>query len=516
MAFESPGGGGRPPFILPPRIALIRSLRIKVLLVVAAVAMAPQLLVALWSTMERNIAGEMTVRVAYAAHEAAQKLAETDTLDSDAVLGVEALAHSHGLRIRVFRGDLSLVDADSDRGTDLIHQIGMLFFGPDGAPSLDELDATLGPIEARKEVIDAASAGTASGCRTSTGGKLLVCHGVEVVRDAAGQTLVIYVQESSRRAVRALYDLRYQLARLSIITLPLALFLAYWMGKRVVGPIEHLRVQALASAGAAGDRGPTAKPSTLVVPGQDEITDLAAAFNTLLRKLQHRQGENERFVADLVHELKNPVAAVRAAAEALTSGEGSVDEARARRLGKVLIDSSARLDALVSQLLELARAEAGLASDERAEIDLAALARGLVESIRARYESVEITALAPPEAKVHGVPHGLDTLLRNLIENAASFALPVGDAPARVVVEVIPVGAQVRVRVTDSGPGIPKEALDRVFTRFFTTRGRARGTGLGLALVRAVAEAHGGSVQVTSEPGCGATFEVTLPGASPR
>jgi signal transduction histidine kinase len=503
--------GARPLFVLPPRIALLRSLRIKVLLVVAAVAMAPQLLVALWSTMERNIAGEMTVRVAYVANEAAEALAASASLDADTVVALDEIAHSHGLRIRVFREGFSIVDADSDRGTDLVHQIGMLFFGPDGAPSLDELDATLGPIDARREVLDARSKGTSAGCRTSQGGKLLVCHAVQVIHGTDGKNSIIYVQESSRRAVRALYDLRYQLARLSIITLPLALALAYWMGKRVVGPIEHLRGQALASAGVVGSLGPVARPSALVVPGQDEITDLAAAFNTLLRKLQHRQGENERFVADLVHELKNPVAAVRAAAESLMSSEGSVEEARARRLGKVLIDSSARLDALVTQLLELARAEAGLASDERAEVDLAALARGLVESIRARYEAVEITVEAPPEAKVMGVPHGLDTLLRNLIENAASFALPASDAPARVVVEVIPDGASVRARITDSGPGIPAEALDRVFTRFFTTRGRARGTGLGLALVRAVAEAHGGEVNVTSEPGCGATFEVVLP-----
>ncbi len=503
MSSEDP----RPAFVLPPRIALLRSLRIKVLLVVAVVAMAPQLLVALWSTMERNIAGEMTLRVAYAANEASQILASSASLDAETVLAFEEVAHSHGLRIRVFREGLSMVDADSDRGTDLVHQIGMLFFGPDGAPSLDELDATLGPIDARREVVEALHQGSSAGCRTSPGGKLLVCHGVQMVHGTYGKDSLIYVQESSRRAVRALYDLRYQLARLSIITLPMALALAYWMGKRVVGPIEHLRGQALASAGVVG----SVKPSALVVAGQDEITDLAAAFNTLLRKLEHRQGENERFVADLVHELKNPVAAVRAAAEALTSSEGSVEEARARRLGKVLVDSSARLDALVSQLLELARAEAGLASDERAEVDLAALARGLVESIRASHEAVEITVEAPPEATVIGVPHGLDTLLRNLIENAASFALPAGDAPAKVLVEVITDAASVRARVTDSGPGIPADALDRVFTRFFTTRGRARGTGLGLALVRAVAEAHGGEVKVTSEPGCGATFEVVLP-----
>lgn len=500
----------RPPFLLPPRIAPVRSLRIKVLLVVATVALAPQLFVALWSAMERNIAAELRVRVAFVAGEAAERLAgDASPEPAAAASAVREIARVHGLRVRVLREGVLLFDADEDQGTDLVHQIGTLFFGPDGAPSLAEFDATLAPVSERPEVAEAIAGGTASGCRTAPGGKLLVCHGARSIRSADGAVSVIYVQESSRRAVRALYDLRYHLARLSVITLPLALALGWFMGRRIVAPVEALRRQALAAAGSLGSPRPLAAPPPLAMRGQDEITDLAAAFNTLLTKLHHREGENERFVADLVHEFKNPVAAVRAAAEAL--GEGPVDEARARRLGKVLLDSSARLDALVSQFLELARAEAGLSREERAPVDVAALARGLVEATRARYEQVELVVDAEHEATVLGVPHGLDTLLRNLIENAASFALPAGDAPARVVVEVIPADDHVLARVTDSGPGIAREDLDRVFTRFFTTRGRARGTGLGLALVRATAEAHGGSVRVTSEPGSGATFEVVLP-----
>jgi two-component system sensor histidine kinase ChvG len=497
VANERPLG----PLILPPPIATVRSLRIKVLLVVAAVALAPQLFVALWSAMERNIGGEMAVRVALAANEAAERVAEAEARGEAWDAAIAELARVRGLRLRVIVDGRTATDADEDQGTDLVHQIGTLFFGPDGAPSLAEYDAALGPLDARPEIVEARAGRAASGCRTSPGGKLLVCHAARTARGHA----VIYAQESSRRAVRALYDLRYQLARLSVITLPLALALGYWMGKRVVSPIEALRSQALARAGHRGAAPP------LQIRGQDELTDLAAAFNKLLLELEHRQGENERFVADLVHELKNPVAAVRAAAEALD--HAPVDEARARRLGKVLLDSSARLDALVSQLLELARAEAGLTRDERVEIDVAAVARGLVEAMRARFESVDFEIHADEDARVIGVPHGIDGILRNLVENAASFAQPAGDARARVVVEVLAADTQITVRVTDSGPGIPTEDLGRVFERFFTTRGRARGTGLGLALVRATAEAHGGLVRVTSEPGAGATFEVALPRA---
>ncbi|APR85057.1 Phosphate regulon sensor protein PhoR (SphS) [Minicystis rosea] len=500
------GRARRPPLLLPPQIAPVRSLRIKVFLVVAAVAMAPQLFVAMWSLLEQNLAGEMAARVAYAAGEASKRLASRDVSDAAAAPEIAAIARQSGVRLRVIAEGRTWIDVDEDQGTDLIHRIGTLFFGSDGAPSLADFDETLGPVAARPEIAAAEASGASADCRRSPGGKLLVCHGARAVPGSKGARVIVYAQESSRRAARTLYDLRYQLARLSIVTLPLALGLAYFLGRRVVKPLETLQRQALAQAGG-GPSGVGTSP--LAVRGQDEITDLAAALNTLLAKLAHRQGENERFVADLVHELKNPVAAVRAAAEGLAGGP--VDEARARRLGKVLLDSSARLDALVSQFLELARAEAGLASEERTEVDLGALARGLVDSMRARFEAVDFEVVIEGDVRVFGVAHGIDTMLRNLVENAASFAIPQGEAQARVLVEAIGGDVQVTARVTDSGPGIPPEDIDRVFTRFFTTRGRTRGTGLGLALVRATAEAHGGAVRVTAEPGQGATFEVALP-----
>src|SRR5262249_53556429 len=116
----------------------------------------------------------------------------------------------------------------------------------------------------------------------------------------------------------------------------------------------------------------------------------------------------------------------------------------------------------------------------------------------------------PQGAIVVGVEHRIDSALRNLLENAASFAAPDG----QVKVHAEGRAGTVEIVVTDSGPGIDAADLPRVFDRFFTTRGRTRGTGLGLALVRAVVLAHGGSIQAESRRGEGATFRVVLPAAA--
>jgi two-component system sensor histidine kinase ChvG len=189
---------------------------------------------------------------------------------------------------------------------------------------------------------------------------------------------------------------------------------------------------------------------------------------------------------------------------------GPLDEARKDRLAEVLKRSSTQLDALVTQFLELARAEAGLPNEDRERVDLAEQLRGLTSAIRAdpRYEKVEIR-FTPPAGPIvmNGVAQRLERALRNLLENAASFA---GDGGwVEVKTELAPEG--VRIRITDSGPGIASENLPRLFDRFFSRRGDKHGTGLGLALVRAVVEAHGGSVGAESLPGAGATFIVSLP-----
>jgi two-component system sensor histidine kinase ChvG len=513
------------------RSVLNLPLRTNAVVIVLAMLLLPQLIVVAWSATERDIAGKLQWSAKDSANEAIEEIehAGEGATREQIEDRLAEVASRHTSRIRVVRADGSeTFDVDRDKATDIVHQVGTLFFGPDGAPTLREYDETLGPVPMRPEVLrvthsdvagpppprhhDFGSIGSnkgpppdpvvETGCRRSPAEKLLVCH---AVRTVPGTNDVVYVQESSRRAVRALYDLRYQLLRLSLLMLPVALVFSWWMGRRMVRPIESLRERVLEKARDANPRADLDPVAT------DEIDELAGAFNDLLGALDEKRRANEAFVADLVHEFKNPVAAIRACAESLDAG--SVDEKRAARLAKILADSSTRLDGLVSQFLELARAEAGMPNEQRAEVDLAALARGVVSTFEPRLPETTFVVDADEPAEVNGVETRLDSLVRNLVDNAAAFAGEKGEV--RVTVMKRDDGL-VALEVSDTGPGIAEDDLPRVFERFFTRRAlqTRQGTGLGLALVKAVAEAHGGDVSARSTRGAGATFRVVLP-ASP-
>jgi two-component system sensor histidine kinase ChvG len=313
---------------------------------------------------------------------------------------------------------------------------------------------------------------------------------------------LVHRVERSRRAGRALYDLRYQLLKLSLLSLPAALILAWWLGWRMVRPLELLRKQVQARA-----KEPV--PAAVDVDRADEFGDLAIAFNELLARLQDRRRQSAELIADLAHEFKNPVAAVRAAAEQL---EGNHDAERVARLAGLIGESSRRLDALVTEFLALARAEAGLEGDVREDVDVKALVRLLIERARSDVRTTAVTLnVAGDDAVVSAVSVQLERALGNLIDNAVSFAGSEGRA-GRVVVHIAKTPAGVAIDVVDDGPGIAASDLPRVFERYFTTRAMKHGTGLGLALARAIAQAHGGTLTATSTAGQGATFSVRLPG----
>lgn len=280
--------------------------------------------------------------------------------------------------------------------------------------------------------------------------------------------------------------------------LALAAVAGWWLGWRMVLPLERLRDQVRGKAVLASAQ------ADLGLQRGDEFDDLAGAINELLRQLRERAEGNEQFAADMAHEIKNQLAAVRAVGEVLASGPP--DAPRAERLGRVLADSSRRLDALTSELLDLARIEAGLAGEHRERFDVAALTQALVEAVSQddRWAGrVALVCQAEP-AEVLGVSVRIEAALRNLLVNACSFAA------SRVEVEVRCLAGRVRVRVQDDGAGVAPADRPKLFQRFFTTRPGA-GTGLGLAMVRAVAEAHGGSAWLEEGPPGGAAFCLELP-----
>lgn len=483
-----------------------RSLRRHALLIALAVTLSPLLLVvstnwleALFGDRTREHAEETVATVA-------------ETLRSGLAPARETAADRAARwnqRVRVVDAESGAVLIDANRLTDRSVRVllGDLFYGPERNTVLSTLDRELGPLLQRPEVTAKWSGTLTTECRFITAGNLFLCGSGAKVTLTDGRRLIVHVESWSRRALQALYESRRQLVKLFLFSAALALFLAWWTIRSFVQPVEALRDDLLSRANEAVPKSVTIRDARTM--GALEVADLTRAFNAVLAALAERTRTNEAFLADLAHEFKNPVAAVRACSEQMSS-PGPLDEARKARLAQVLDQSSTRLDALVTQFLELARAEAGLPNEAREPVDLAAQVRGLIAAMAAdpRFERVSFQHDVPERPlRVEGVAHRLGTALQNLLINAASFA---GDGGwVRVGIEVR--GDTAAIRISDSGPGIPAEHLPHLFDRFFSRRGDRHGTGLGLALVRAIVEAHGGSVTVASGRDEGATFTVKLP-----
>lgn len=499
------------------------SLRFNVALLVLAVLLAPLGLVAAWLGMERRFETAMMSNAAFTLTEAVKALdaspvpvPATTASGNESAFGsslppspraasyesaLAGVARSHRVRIRVLDAQgRVLEDDDFDWGRDLSERAGGVVLRPGYVGARELADDVRGELAARPEFRAALAQGEAEGCEDAAETAGVVCFAASLAHQK-GEPRVVHVQDSADRPLPLLYALRFQLGRLTLLVLPIALLLAFLVGRRLAGPLAALRDQVLAKV-----REPRPR-ADLQAPATSETEELAQAFNTLLERLEERRHENESFVADLVHEFKNPVATIRACGESLTAKELTPE--RAERLARLLLESSTRLDALVSQFLELARAEAGMQNAAWERVDLAALAKARIEHARSdeRWAALTLTLEAPMAAPVRGVAERLETLLDNLLANAASFAREHGTVRANVAV----LGNEVELSVSDDGAGIAEQDLPHVFERFFTTRRHDKGTGLGLALVRAIAEAHGGRVSVSSKLDQGATFSAFFP-----
>jgi len=488
-------------------IGRLRSLRVRVFLVVIAVVVATLLFSWFADTFSAGTSQRMTQELTDSANAVARLLGPVPRfpLDAQVAAQLDTLGRSASMHIRMVAQDGAVLhESVHEAAPSLPERLGTILFGPGSPPNLRAFESLQPPLAQRREFQQAWSARRAQGCDIPIGEYaprrlILFCHAL--LRVDASPPFVIFVQKGERRIFRSLRNLQFQVVKLTFLVLVMGGFLGWWLGWRTVLPIEALRAQVM-------ERTIRPEPTfPISLQRHDEFEALARAFNDLLKALAERSRANEAFIADLVHEMKNPVAAIRACAERM-GGEGAIDEARAHRLSRILRDSSNRLDMLVTCFLDLARAEAGLPNEERVVIDLQELLKGLLESLRSgeRYPNVRFTLSGAP-ALVQGVTGRLESALRNILDNAASFSQPDGE----VQVQVGSADDRIEITIRDTGPGIAPEHLQKIFDRFFTTRAGQRGTGLGLPMARAIIEAHGGTVTAASPPGKGALFTVCLP-----
>lgn len=374
-----------------------------------------------------------------------------------------------------------------------------LLFAPNPVPKLSRWDDTQPPLGERPEVAVAMEQGRAAGCAYRLGQRLLVCHVASRIEFTGKRPKIVHVSASSARGATGLYDERFQILKLTGVVLAMAVLLGGWLAYRIARPLRNLRDQVL-------ERTRPPVSTQPVDRGKDaEFGELADAFNELLLSLDDRRRANEAFMADMAHEIKNPVAAIRAAAESLARGE-DVSARRAERLSNILGDSARRLDRVTTNFLELARAESGLPEARREDVRVGRLIENAMSSYQddSRFEHLDID-IDVEDVWISGSPDHIERAVRNLVENALSFA------DGSVQIRVRRFADTVEIRVSDDGKGIPPDDVPRVFDRFFTRRDDGGGTGLGLAMTRAIVEAHSGQIEVESELGVGTTFTIELP-----
>jgi signal transduction histidine kinase len=232
----------------------------------------------------------------------------------------------------------------------------------------------------------------------------------------------------------------------------------------------------------------------------------------MLRELSAARGETEatlarqrKFVADASHELRTPLTSILANLELLEADLGGEQ----KEIATSALRSSRRMRRLVADLLLLARADAGRQAPRR-PVDLASVAREAAAEAQPLGEERQVTVDAPEAVTLAAVPDDLHRVALNLIENALIHT-PAGTP---VTVAVRPEGHDAVLEVSDRGPGVPAALRERVFERFTHGDGDGSprpGSGLGLAIVWAVADAHGGTVELTQADGGGARFVVRLP-----
>jgi len=298
------------------------------------------------------------------------------------------------------------------------------------------------------------------------------------------------------------------LRRMIAVALPLLILVAgaggYVLTRRGLAPLGSMAEQAKRITSQNLDA------RLEIGRAASELTLLAASFNELLSRLDQSFEAMRRFVQDASHELRTPLAVIRGEADVALSRDRTAAEYR-ESLATIQQESQ-RLSRLVDDLLNLARADAGRVQLRMEELYLNDLVAECCRSVQplAAARQIELECRATGDVPFRGDEMLLRRMVINLLDNAVRYTQPGG----KVCATLEPQAADVRIRIADTGIGIAPEATERVFERFYRadeSHSRQQdGFGLGLSIVKWIAESHHGGVELSSQPGAGSTFTVRL------
>ncbi|MFE3942889.1 sensor histidine kinase [Streptomyces sp. NPDC059118] len=327
-------------------------------------------------------------------------------------------------------------------------------------------------------------------------------HPARMLTTTFGRGKALQVALRSDTVDRGVRQAAWLLGAVGAAGIVMAAVLGYWVSRTGLAPVARLTATA---ERIAATRDPSHRIG--LPPGppdkEDEVTRLAATFNIMLGELEQSVTAQRRLVADASHELRTPLTALRTNAELLARGDRLTTTQR-DRASAALGRQIRAMSVLVNDLIDLARDEEPIPLVE--DVRLAPLLAYTVETARTHWPSTPFRlVVADGSATLPGVPARLARLISNLLDNAAKYSPP--GAPVEVVLSV----GELTVR--DHGPGIAEQDLPHVFDRFYRAD-QARslpGSGLGLAMARQIARAHGAELTAHRAPGGGALFRLVLP-----
>lgn len=342
----------------------------------------------------------------------------------------------------------------------------------------------------------------------------------ETLRDASGQLWLYTFNRVSRDWILVVAAPRPRAPVLNVfadqflvpvlegglIALSLSLILAFALSRWVADPLQKV-VQA-------AQRYPAEEMKSISPTGPHEVQDLTRAFNAMIARVDSSQRSQRDFVANVSHELKTPLTSIQGFAQAILDNTADTPETR-KQAAQIIYDEAGRMHRMALDLLDLAKLEAGTADLKMSAVDMDVLLHTILEKFlpQAKRAGIDLRLDVPDELpSLIGDGDRLAQVFTNLVDNALKFTRDNG----RVTLSARAAGDEVEISITDSGIGVPNEALPRLFDRFYQVDpsragGEGHGAGLGLAIVREIVDAHNGKINVRSEVGHGTTFVIHLP-----